>query len=229
MRDRTWGPRPEHRPRQAAYVTGAARRRSRLPRRHQHPARRRRPDRLRVPAPRRRHRRAGRRRAARRARPRARPRPARHDHATDVEGRPLRAVGEPVSRIDRQPPHVHRHQQPRCAGTSTAPRAGARTRTCGRCTRSPRRGAPEGSRRDAVNPPHRDPELADGRPAAVSQDQVPSLSRSRRRRTRSAGSGGGHRSTRPGRSPPFGSTLFSTPLTCGCVMTPHSAQFSHRL
>ena len=24
MRDRTWGPRPEHRPRQAAYVTGAA-------------------------------------------------------------------------------------------------------------------------------------------------------------------------------------------------------------
>ena len=33
----------------------------------------------------------------------------------------------------------------------------------------------------------------------------------------------------PGPSPPPGSTLFSTPLTCGAVMTPHSAQFSQRL
>ena len=100
MRDRTWGPRPEHRPRQAAYVTGAADARPRLPRRHQHGADRRRPDRLRVPPPRRRDR-----------RPRRRPahgRPRRHEHgwvervvitATDAAGRHLRAVGEPVSRM----------------------------------------------------------------------------------------------------------------------------------
>ena len=32
----------------------------------------------------------------------------------------------------------------------------------------------------------------------------------------------------PGPLPPPGSTLTSTPLTCGWVMTPHSAQFSQR-
>ena len=36
MRDRTWGPRPEHRPRQAAYVTGAASAEHCVPGRDQH-------------------------------------------------------------------------------------------------------------------------------------------------------------------------------------------------
>ena len=39
MRDRTWGPRPEHRPRQAAYVTGAASAGARVPGRDEHAAR----------------------------------------------------------------------------------------------------------------------------------------------------------------------------------------------
>ena len=38
MRDRTWGPRPEHRPRQAAYVTAAASADHALARRHRHDA-----------------------------------------------------------------------------------------------------------------------------------------------------------------------------------------------
>ena len=83
-------------------------------------------------------RRPGRRRADRRARRRAglgrAGRDRRPPTPTGRRAARRRRAGQPD---DHQPPHVHRHQQPRPLGPRRRRGAGARTRTCGRCTRSP--------------------------------------------------------------------------------------------